>query len=159
MTLLSIRGLCPEYLPRSPFSALRKSDYTKHQKAEECVFLAQSGKGSEIMEKLEEILEQTLCFEPESSMGLYNYQSLQDHYQVIMDHQQSLMDHYQALMDHFRTAQALYRAVLDSQRSRRGQQVQIDRQIYCRALRNHQRLVEIHRQMLKEYSSRQELFT
>ncbi len=124
------------------------------------------------MEKLEEILEQTLCFEPESSMGLCNYQPLQDHYQVIMDHQQSLvdhqvmmdhhrsvMDHYQALMDHFRTAQALYRAVLDSQRSRRGQQVQIDRQIYCRALRNHQRLVEIHRQMLKEYSSRQELFT
>ncbi|TME67547.1 MAG: hypothetical protein E6I59_00310 [Chloroflexi bacterium] len=123
------------------------------------------------MEKLEEILEQTLCFEPESSMGLYNYQSLQDHYQVIMDHQQSLidhqvmmdhhrslMDHYQALMDHFRTAQALYRAVLDSQRSRRGQQVQIDRQIYCRALRNHQRLVEIHRQMLKEYPSRQEPF-
>src|SRR6266567_1059117 len=103
------------------------------------------GKGREIMEKLEEILEQTLCFEPESSMGLCNYQPLQDHYQVIMDH--------------FRTAQALYRAVLDSQRSRRGQQVQIDRQIYCRALRNHQRLVEIHRQMLKEYSSRQELFT
>jgi len=138
---------------------------------EERVFLAQSGKGSEIMEKLEEILEQTLCFEPESSMGLCNYQPLQDHYQVIMDHQQSLvdhqvmmdhhrsvMDHYQALMDHFRTAQALYRAVLDSQQSRRGQQVQIDQQIYRRALRNHQRLVEIHRQMLKEYPSRQEPF-
>lgn len=123
------------------------------------------------MEKLEEILEQTLCFEHESSMGLYHYQPLQNHYQIIMDHQQSLinhqvmmdrhrslMDHYQALMDHFRTIQALYRAVLDSQRSRRGQQVQIDRQIYRRALRNHQRLVEIHRQMLKEYPSRQELF-
>ena len=124
------------------------------------------------MEKLEGILEQTLCFEPGSSMGLYNYQPLQDHYQVIMDPQQSLIDHqvmmdhhqslmvhYQALMDHFRTAQALYRAVLDSQRSRRGQQVQIDQQIYCRVLRNHQRLVEIHRCMLNERPSRQEPFT
>jgi len=125
---------------------------------EERVFLAQSGKGSEIMEKLEEILEQARCFEPGSSMGLYNYQPLQDHYQVIVDHHRSLMDHYQVMMDHFRTVQALYRAVLDSQQSRRGQQVQIDQQIYRRALRNHQRLVEIHRQMLKEYPSRQEPF-
>ena len=108
-------------------------------------------KRRKMMKEPFEHVEQSRYNGPENVMDQTYYQRLRGHYQTMMDHHQSLMEHHQFLLNHHQTVHALYRAVLDSQRRRRGPQLQLDWQTYRRALQNHRQLVEIHRQMLEEY--------
>src|SRR2546421_6230368 len=149
MTLLSTRGVSSNNSPDDEL-ALCMTHLHEAEQARESMFLFPHGKRREAMEEPREQSEQIQHTEPGRGVQRHYYQSLRDHEQTMMVHHRCLMEHHQFLLDHLQTVQALYLVVLDSQQTRRGQQLSIDQQMYQRALRNHSRLVENHRQMLEE---------